>query len=217
MWDILSTMGYFQWQQHKIHHLIKVISGYILKYILNGNSCEGKDHEFYSYILKQKCCHFDEILVTGWFWNTPCVTIRTSETCIMTSSNGNIFCITGHFCGEFTGHKDQWRGALMFSLICVWINGWENNHEAGDLRCHCAHYDVIVMGGKHVVRTTNPIDITVTLQWAPWLLKSQHLDYLLNHLFRITSKKTSKLHVTGLCEGNPPVTGGFPSQRASNG
>ena len=21
-------------------------------------------------------------------------------------------------------HKDQWRGALMFSLICVWINGW---------------------------------------------------------------------------------------------
>ena len=27
----------------------------------------------------------------------------------------------------------QWRGALMFSLICVWINGWENNREAGDL------------------------------------------------------------------------------------
>ena len=35
-------------------------------------------------------------------------------------------------------------------------------------------------------------------------------------LFRHRSKKTSKLHVTGLCEGNPPVTGGFPSQRASN-
>ena len=30
-------------------------------------------------------------------------------------------------------HKGQWRGALMFSLICVWINGWENNGEAGDL------------------------------------------------------------------------------------
>ena len=25
--------------------------------------------------------------------------------------------------------KGQWRGALMFSLICVWINGWVNNHE----------------------------------------------------------------------------------------
>ena len=31
-------------------------------------------------------------------------------------------------------HKGQWRGALMFSLICVWINGWVNNREAGDLR-----------------------------------------------------------------------------------
>ena len=31
-------------------------------------------------------------------------------------------------------HKGQWRGALMFSLIRVWINGWVNNREAGDLR-----------------------------------------------------------------------------------
>ena len=29
-------------------------------------------------------------------------------------------------------------------------------------------------------------------------------------------KKTPKLHVTGLCEGNPSVTGGSPSQKASN-
>ena len=42
-------------------------------------------------------------------------------------------------------HKGQWRGALMFSLICVWINDWINNREAGDLRRYCAHYDVIVM------------------------------------------------------------------------
>ena len=42
-------------------------------------------------------------------------------------------------------HKDQWRGAVMFSLICAWINDWVNNREAGDLRRHCAHYDVIVM------------------------------------------------------------------------
>ena len=42
-------------------------------------------------------------------------------------------------------HKGQWRGALMFSLICVWINGWVNNREAGDLRRNQAHYDVIVM------------------------------------------------------------------------
>ena len=42
-------------------------------------------------------------------------------------------------------HKDQWRGALMFCLICVWINGWVNNREAGDLRRYRAHYDVTVM------------------------------------------------------------------------
>ena len=42
-------------------------------------------------------------------------------------------------------HKGQWRGDLMFSLICVWINGCVNNREDGDLRRYRAHYDVIVM------------------------------------------------------------------------
>ena len=42
-------------------------------------------------------------------------------------------------------HKSQWRGALMVSLICAWINAWVNNRETGDLRRHRAHYDVIVM------------------------------------------------------------------------
>ena len=42
-------------------------------------------------------------------------------------------------------HKGQWRGALVFSLICDRINGWVNNREAGDLRRYRAHYDVIVM------------------------------------------------------------------------
>ena len=42
-------------------------------------------------------------------------------------------------------HKGQWRGALMFALICVWLNGWVNNREAGGLRRYRAHCDVIVM------------------------------------------------------------------------
>ena len=42
-------------------------------------------------------------------------------------------------------HKGQWRGALMFCLICTRINGSVNNGEAGNLRRHRAHYDVIVM------------------------------------------------------------------------
>ena len=42
-------------------------------------------------------------------------------------------------------HKGQWHGTLMFSLICGRINGWVNNGEAGNLRRHRVHYDVIVM------------------------------------------------------------------------
>ena len=42
-------------------------------------------------------------------------------------------------------HKGQWRGALMFSLIWAWVHRWVHNCEAGDLKCHRAHYDVIVM------------------------------------------------------------------------
>ena len=64
---------------------------------------------------------------------------------MMTSSNGNIFRVTGHLCGEFTGPRwipHQWRGGLMFSLILAWINGWVNNPKAGDLRHHRAHCDV---------------------------------------------------------------------------
>ena len=47
-------------------------------------------------------------------------------------------------------HKGQWRGALMFSLICVWINGWVNNREAGDLKRYRAHCDVTAM---HLIRS----------------------------------------------------------------
>ena len=44
-------------------------------------------------------------------------------------------------------HKGQWRGVLKFSLICIWIYGWVNNREAGDLRRYIDHYDVTVWFG----------------------------------------------------------------------
>ena len=55
-------------------------------------------------------------------------------------------------------HKGQWRGVLMFSLICVWINGWVNNRGAGDLRHYRAHYDVIVI--KRNYQHTGPVHYT---------------------------------------------------------
>ena len=59
-------------------------------------------------------------------------------------------------------------------------------------------------------------DVTIwkPLQWRhnerDAVSTHRRLDCLLNRLFRRRSKKISKLRVTGLCEGNPPVTGGFP-------
>ena len=60
----------------------------------------------------------------------------------------DIFRITGPLFEEFTvefPHKGRWRRALIFSLMCVWINGWVNNREADDLRRHRTHYDVTLM------------------------------------------------------------------------
>ena len=42
-------------------------------------------------------------------------------------------------------HKGQWHGALVFSFICVWTNGWVHDRDADDLRCYGAHYDVTIM------------------------------------------------------------------------
>ena len=59
-------------------------------------------------------------------------------------------------------HKGQWRGALMFSLICVWINGWVNNLEACDLRRYRAHYDVTVMLFLQCIRVN---DVYSQIEW----------------------------------------------------
>ena len=61
-------------------------------------------------------------------------------------------------------HKGQWRGALMFSLICARISDWVNNGEAGDLRRNHAHYDVIVMHITILHASTHDIKKT---NWGP--------------------------------------------------
>ena len=95
-------------------------------------------HIFYCYTIHPEIMNMVPILLCNCSmfrerWRSP-ISCRIALL-MMTSSNGNIFRVTGHLCGEFTGlHKGQWRGALMFALICARINGWVNNIEAGDLR-----------------------------------------------------------------------------------
>ena len=64
---------------------------------------------------------------------------------MMTSSNGNIFRVTGPLCGEFTGPVRGTKKGGEFTGLCARINDWVNNREAGDFRRHRGHYDVNVM------------------------------------------------------------------------
>ena len=88
-----------------------------------------------------------------WFWLTLIDTLDVQCVWVMTSSNRNIFRVTGPLCGEFIGHRWIPRTKASdvqlwcFFFICHWTNGWVNNREAGGLRRHRAHYDVIVLRG----------------------------------------------------------------------
>ena len=96
-------------------------------------------------------------------------------------------------------------GAFALSLLLARKVTW------GALKLMWCHFNG--MGPKH---TSRP----VTLQWrhneCDGVSNHQPHDCLFNRLFRLRSKKTSKLRLTDLCAGNWPVTGEFPAQRASN-
>ena len=74
-------------------------------------------------------------------------------------------------------HKGQWRGALVFSLICAWINGWINNREADDSRHHRSHYDVSV---KCFIPCNSSFSLSCQL-----VLNLVSLRYPFIYLFRI--------------------------------
>ena len=67
-------------------------------------------------------------------------------------------------CAGNSPHKGQWHRALMFSLICVWINDWVNTREAGDFRRYRTHCDVTVMWLEIIV-------VCLTFHWmlSPWV------------------------------------------------
>ena len=66
---------------------------------------------------------------------------------MMTSSNGNIFRVTGPLCVSPVNspQRGQWHRALIFSLICAWINGSVNNREAGESSAYRSYDDDVIM------------------------------------------------------------------------
>ena len=86
------------------------------------------------------------------------------------------------------------------------------------MRRYHAHYDVIVMFCNQSKLKHSHVHILWrhygNVTRAPGA--SRQLDCLFTNLFKLASKETLKLHITGHCEGNPPITGGFPLQNTSN-
>ena len=76
-------------------------------------------------------------------------------------------------------------------------------------------FTVAICCNENLIKTES-----AALQWHPnerdGFSNHQRLYSLLKCLFRHRSKKTSKLHITGLCAGNSLMTDEFPAQRASN-
>ena len=102
------------------------------------------------------CAYVVEIILTTW-WRHQIETLFA----LLTICAGNSPPVNSL-------HKGQWRGALMFSLICVWINGWVNNGEAVDLRRYRAHCDVTVTNMHNMVPYITPTKTTkyrVCIYW----------------------------------------------------
>ena len=57
--------------------------------------------------------------------------------------------------GEFPAQRPVTRSFDFF--ILAWTNGWVNKLDAGDLRRHEAHYDVIVMIKEYRCYSADPV------------------------------------------------------------
>ena len=99
--------------------------------------------------------------------------------------------------------KCQWRGALMFSLICAWISVWVNNREACDLRRHRVYYDVTVM----IVRPNELCFVVLyklltqfmVIRWGFAITQSVFTHHYLQRIQRISNRvqnRTAILQVT---------------------
>ena len=115
----------------------------------------------------------------------------------------------------------------LIQFTVVWLRHgkhYENNNCVSVLLCYVVpfdnHYAIFLV---HYSKSFHGWSVASVLSSFSLLSygrdgvsNHQSHDCLLNRLFRRSSNKSSKLRVTGLCDGNSPVSGEFPTQRASN-
>ena len=111
---------------------------------------------------------------------------------------------------------------LTFSSHCQWNNWFQIS-----LKCQLSFWIICPLYHFWLNKLMCHVDVESslsclsfrTLEWRHnernGVSNHRRPDCLFNCFFRRRSTKTSKFRATGLCEGNPPVTGGFSSQRAS--
>ena len=188
---------------------------------------------------------------------------------MMTSSDGNIFRVTGLYSGnspvtgEFPAQRPvmqsfdvfydlrlnqqsskQWRRRWFETsscplwrhcnvgrrklhswcrgVFCTWDHLWIYNPTKAHIwrsertRKHLPEYPDWDIIDAVPSAPSDALAIAMTSQWAQWLLKSPASRLFTESFSQAQIKETSKLRVTGLCEGNSPMTGEFPAQTAIN-
>ena len=127
--------------------------------------------------------------------------------------------------------KMSWTDKLMNRTLVTpsstesepkWYCHWINSDLLPILLSYLEGYDMDVHQ-QHKLHKYHTADLLYNLdhplQWrhneCDGVSNHQPHGCLLKRLFRRRSKKTSKLHVTGLCEGNSPVTSEFCAQKSS--
>ena len=146
----------------------------------------------------------------------------------MTSSNGNIFCVTGPSWGESTGYRPVTRSFDIFFDLCLNNRFSKQSRRrwfeapSRSLSRHCNVYSQFVMDSRHLSTQILQHCFTgtgnnVRLSRRQWHIPEGHysdviMGAMTSQVISFTSiysagwsKKTSKLRVTGLCAGNSPL------------
>ena len=69
-------------------------------------------------------------------------------------------------------NKGQWRGALMFSLMCARTNGWAHNQDTGDFRRHGDHFDTIIIWFRSILLLSGKGIIWAIVEHKLWIFIS---------------------------------------------